>query len=171
MGRRGKKQRKRKHKDESRRVGETRASQALRRKLAAAGVVNLLGPDSGAPKASDALVKVVEPLLDRVAAESGMNQERMESILRLGVLAWNAHSLGYTSIHPFLQRYGADKLALDDEDEFMVSALLEPLLHRRRKLFGDDPRMLADFVVLDSPSGEFRISVAWAKPNSAPALT
>lgn len=174
MARRNRKQRKHKSKPEgeSRRAGEMRASEALRRKLAAEGV-NLAGPLPGAPKASDALVKVVEPLLEGVAADTGMNKKRMEDILRLGILAWNAHSLGYTSMSAFLEEHGRDKLDLDDEDEFMMSIILEPLLHRRRKLFGHDRRLLADFVVLPplSPSGEFRISVAWANPKHVAATT
>jgi hypothetical protein len=170
VGRKQKRKTRKRTQGESRREGEARASKALRRKLSLRGV-EVTGPPPGAPKASDSLVKVVEPLVERIAAETGMNKERMEAILRLGLIAWNAGSLGYTSVRPLLEEHGGEKLTSHEDREFMVTAVLQPLLDRRRKLFGDDRRMLADFVVLGSATGDFRISVAWADPEPVAAAT
>jgi hypothetical protein len=118
----------------------------------------------GPRKISDALLEFVQPVVDALR-ESERTKPRLEQILAVGALAWNAHLMpdGEACLEEALADMKLDLVASD-----VVRHVLEILLARRRDLFPDDRRFVINTVVTQKASGKFEVTAAHAlSPVSA----
>lgn len=131
----------------------------IRRRLGAMGLDPILveGPTEER-KVSDALLELVQPVVKSLAPHERTN-DRLEQVIALGALAWNAYLL------PDGDALIADSLArlhLDEETLDVTHELLAVFSERRHALFADDRRLVISTSVTVSPTGEFRVSAAHA---------
>jgi hypothetical protein len=133
------------------------AGRTLRRRLASVGLPMTFreGPTADR-KLSDALLEFVQPILDALP-ETERTKPRLEQILLLGALAWNAHLMPDSAA--FVERALTD-LVVEGHD--VAQPVVEILLERRRELFADDPRFVVDTFVTRSASGKLQVSAAHA---------
>jgi hypothetical protein len=104
----------------------------------------------GAAKMSEALLALVEPEWNLCSDE-----EAMRKLLTLGVAAWNAALMKGAKRSAFLEEL-AQGFPTEARHEFMQ--VVEPLIHRKEKLFPHIQRPILSFE-LTWPSGEPYLSV------------
>ena len=110
-------------------------------------------------KVSDALLELTQPLLDALDPNQ-RTHDRLDQIVMLGGLAWNAHLM------PAPEEFVRETLAkLPDDDDLardVAVPLVLNLLERRRTLFPDDRRQILNTDVVMKPTGRFDVTAAYA---------
>ena len=140
----------------------------IRRRLESMGLhPTLLEGPTEDRKVSDALLELVQPIVQALAVREH-TQARLEQLIQLGTLAWNAHLLpdGDATIARALA-----ELPIEQEDLDIAHGVLDVLCERRRALFPDDRRLIISTAVTLTPSGEFTVSAAHAPVPTRSAPT
>lgn len=139
------------------------AAREIRRALEASGLGSPLVLDTAPDerKLSDALLEVVRPLLVRLHP-SQQTKSRVEQIVTLGTLAWNAYLM------PSPEDFVAEALGrlLVHNDDVLAAgtaaSLVRELLERRGALHPDDRRYVVKTLVTMKDDGRFDLSAAYA---------
>jgi hypothetical protein len=138
-------------------LGEHR--EEIRRRLSAMGLApTLVEKPTDERKVSDALLELIQPFV-RALAPHERSQARLDQLVSLGALAWNAPLLpgGDTVLNESLASLG-----LSEEDDQLARELLAALTERRRHLFPNDRRFIVGTVATVPADGELRVSAAHA---------
>jgi hypothetical protein len=134
-----------------RRLAKTRdAEHVLRTRLVAAGTT-IVDRDPELPKISDALVDLVQPLVDELSECEELTRLWMQRFVQLAATVWNATLLP-----------DCDSILDEVRSHVGDAAIVDLVLHRRRALYPDDRRFVTDFEVTDrAEDDEFRVSAAY----------
>ena len=132
----------------------------FRRALAATGLESMLvEAPAQERKVSDALLELVQPMI-RALEPSQRTLARLEQILAIGKLAWNAYLLPDPEM--FLRDTLENLPADDPVTRDIAQRLAHGLLAKRGMLFPHDRRYIAQTFVTMGPDGRFDVSAAYA---------
>lgn len=142
----------------------------VRRELGLPGVFPLGGAlFSGVPerKISETILEFAQPILDALGADSGLVKARQA--LHLAVQIWNVHAMATPPWGDPSYLAEARATMREPGTPPEMRALFEELLARRATLFGDDPRVVADWSLAPDGRGghAFRCESRVSVPNSA----
>ena len=109
-------------------------------------------------KISETFLEFVAPLLDALSPEATTDQ--MENALKVGFTTWNA--VVYDAVNAN-SRFVDQLRDLTGHDP-AVSAFVENLIDRKRRLFGDDKRLIGNYQ-LYRKNGELRLRAEARQPT------
>lgn len=121
-------------------------------------------------KLSDTIAHFLEPLLE---VDPSPTPESLQAIFTVGAAVWNLGTMerpewrGRSSL-PVDSIEVLRDLASHPESPEGLFQIAEALLHRRRTLFGADPRYLVEVEVMPNADGGFRLRCTGALPADAP---
>lgn len=115
-------------------------------------------------KISDTLLQFAAPLLDGIGPDATL--EQMEQSLKIAWTVWNA--VVYTDV---ADRGGTLALLRSSvRRDPRMEAFVEPLIDRKRTLFGDDGRLIAEYTLFRK-HGELRLRAEARDPLSVQSST
>ena len=115
-------------------------------------------PDS---KISETFLQFAQPLLE--TAPPGVTEEDMEEPLKVAFTVWNAVVYADAADNSdFL-----DGIRQRTAHEPLTAALIEQMIQRKRKLFGDDHRLVGEYEFFRK-DGELRFRAEARDPRSSP---
>ena len=112
---------------------------------------------------SEVILKFAEPLLQR----HGSKMERVHSIVRLAVMAWNMSMLPETSEEQIAETLASSlPKELPAENVALLLETIHMLIERRRKHFQNVPRIVVKYEVLETEKGwDLNVSSATVAPK------
>jgi hypothetical protein len=101
-------------------------------------------------KISLTLIEYAEPLINDL--EDGYSQSELEGVLKLATCVWNACVLDQW--HSTTENVEAVRRQISKAENPIPTLIVEALIARKRQLFGNDPRGIANECVIVK-NGEF----------------
>lgn len=123
--------------------------------------VQLLRDQPGLVSMSEVLKELVRPYLPDTSSKN-----QLESMLSLGVLAWNMSIIDEKSGRKILDKSLKKAMKGLGAEAIEVSRLLvTEMIQRKKELFPDNDRMIMHFDLHHAGSGQYNISVASSIPQ------
>jgi hypothetical protein len=124
--------------------------------------VQLLRDQPGLASMSEALEELVRPYV-----QLEFSRHQLESMLSLGVIAWNLSIMGKESSQKILDKSLSDAMRGLGAEALEVSRfLVTEMIQRKKELFPDNDRMMMHFDLHFAGAGQYNISVASSMPQN-----
>jgi hypothetical protein len=115
-----------------------------------AGLDRVARIDSSLPKLSEQILEYAGPLLN-----AATNTEAQKRGVQLAIICWNAAMLPEAKVTELVRPISGGDPRLDRE----LFGLFSLMMARKHEFFEDDPRVVVDFSLSDTPGG-FHLQVA-----------
>jgi hypothetical protein len=123
--------------------------------------VQLLRDQPGLASMSESLEELVRPYV-----QLEFSRHQLESMLSLGVIAWNLSIMGKESSQKILDKSLSDAMRGLGAEALEVSRfLVTEMIQRKKEIFPDNDRMIMHFDLHYAGSGQYNISVASSIPQ------